>query len=95
LLLAALNLRIDGKDRLDRWSNQAVSAWMRLHLAVTTVPLDDRAALIEVEEVVLQRLDPPLNLLGMPSTAIRLRLGDLCRNLTAGRTEVQMESSAG
>ena len=83
LLLVPLGLRVEGKDRLDRPSNDAVSAWMRQHLAVVTVPFDDRGVLIEVEEAVLKRLNPPLNLMGMPSTPIRRRLRELRRNLNS------------
>lgn len=81
LLLDPLQLNVQGEDQLDQVSNNAVSAWMRHHLAVATVPFDDRDVLIEVEEVILERLDPPLNLMGMPSTPVRRRLKELRRNL--------------
>jgi hypothetical protein len=81
LLLGPLGLRVEGKDRLDKVSNDAVSAWMSQHLAVATVPFDDRSVLIEVEEAILRRLDPPLNLMGMSPTPIRRRLRELRRNL--------------
>jgi hypothetical protein len=81
LLMGPLGLRIERPDRLDQVSNSAVSGWMRQHLAVATVPFDDRGVLIEVEHAILKRLDPPLNLMGMPTTPIRRQLRDLRRNL--------------
>lgn len=45
-------------------SNTALSAWMRNHLRVVTLPYPDRGTLAVLEHAVLARLDPPLNLDG-------------------------------
>lgn len=81
LLRDHLGLLVAAPDRLEEASNRAVSGWIRQHLAIATVRVDDRAVLIELEEAVLARLDPPLNLMGMPTTPIRRRLTSLRRGL--------------
>jgi GIY-YIG catalytic domain len=81
LLRDHLGLRLVAPDRLDEASNRAVTVWIRQHLAVATVRVDDRAELIDLEEAVLARLDPPLNLMGMPTTPTRRRLAALRRGL--------------
>lgn len=47
---------------------------MREHLSIVIVPVDDRATLASIETSVLDRLDPPLNLMGMRPTPVRDRL---------------------
>ena len=59
VLLEPLALRLSGPDRLDRTSNEAVTAWMRAHLRIVTAPYNDRDRLAEVEHAVLERIDPP------------------------------------
>lgn len=83
VLLEPLHLQLLGPDRLDPASNREVSAWMRKHLRVAIAGVDDRATLAEVEGAVLHRLDPPLNLMGMPPTAVRARLRLLRATLSA------------
>ena len=56
-----------------------LTAWMHEHLRVVAVPFDDPDTLGRLEEDVLRRLDPPLNLKGMPSSKLRLRLKELRR----------------
>jgi hypothetical protein len=46
---------------------------------VRTVRYDDRDTLGRLEELVLAEIDPPLNLQGMPRTALRTRLSRLRR----------------
>ncbi len=81
LLRDQLGLELVAPDRLDEASNRAVTVWIRQHLSVATVRVDDRAELIDLEEAVLARLDPPLNLMGMPTTPTRRRLTTLRRGL--------------
>jgi hypothetical protein len=50
-------------------SNDAVSKWMRVHLRIVTAPHNDREQLAAIEQAVLERIDPPLNLKGIPSPA--------------------------
>ncbi len=57
--------------------------WMRRHLAVVTVQVEERSTLAEIEEAVLARIDPHLNLMGMAPTPIRTRLRELRRELNA------------
>jgi hypothetical protein len=82
-LLAPLQLQVSRNDHLDEASNRAVSTWMRHHLAVVTAVVEERTSLAQVEEAVLARLDPPLNLMGMAPTPIRARLRELRRELSA------------
>ena len=81
--MAPLELHLSGKDRLDKISNRSVSMWMRRHLAIVTVQVEERSTLAEIEEAVLARLDPPLNLMGMALTPIRAHLRELRRGLNA------------
>jgi hypothetical protein len=74
VLLEHLALQLVGPHRLDKASNDAVSKWVREHLRIVTGPHIDREQLANVEQAVLERIDPPLNLMGMPSTPIRATL---------------------
>ena len=90
ILRRPLGLTVETKKRLSVESNQAVSAWMRAHLSLAVAPCGDRATLAHVEEAVLERLDPPLNLQGMAPTPIRRRLKELRKELSipsVGETE--------
>lgn len=60
-----------------------LSGWIDAHLRVVAVPVDDADRLGEIESVVLDALDPPLNLLGRQPTAVRRRLSDLRRQRSA------------
>ena len=77
VLFEPLTLQLSGPDRLIKASNDAVSAWMRAHLRIVVAPHDDREDLAEVEQAVLKRMDPPLNLEGMSPTPIRTKLSVL------------------
>jgi hypothetical protein len=88
LTLAAIlagpeRLTTAGPGQLDHDSEQRLSQWMRTHLGVAIHPFSNRDALADLEEHVLDELDPPLNLDGRPATAIRVRLTDLRRLLVA------------
>ena len=85
VLFDALGLELDGPSRLNAASNRAVSAWMRSHLAVVLAPCTDRTTLSNLEDEVLAVLDPPLNLMGMRSTPVRVQLRDLRRRFDEGR----------
>lgn len=54
-----------------------LTGWMNEHLKVIAVPFDDADTLGKLEGDVLSRLDPPLNLQGMPLTTVRRRLKEL------------------
>lgn len=64
-------------------SPSALTAWMVEHLELTAVPVPDPAGLLALEDRVLQALDPPLNLQGLPETPVRRALRDLRRRLSA------------
>jgi hypothetical protein len=81
VLREPLGLRLAGGGRLDVPSNRLLSAWIRAHLRVAWVPCPERGTLAALEDAVLRRLDPPLNLQGMPETPVRLRLRELRRGL--------------
>jgi hypothetical protein len=82
VLFSPLHLRLSGKERLDKPSNDAVSDWMRRHLWLIPIKVEDRATLAKLEEAVLARLDPPLNLMGMPATPVRSQLRILRKSLS-------------
>jgi hypothetical protein len=77
VLRQPLDLAVNDRGRLERDANARVSEWMRTHLSIVIAPVDDRATLAAVETAVLHRLDPPLNLMGMPPTPVRKRLSQL------------------
>lgn len=77
LLLDQLTLTTAGGGRLDRPSNGRVSSWIDDHLAVGIAPVDDRDTLGHVEQLVLEHLDPPLNLGQCVPSESRARLTQL------------------
>lgn len=77
LLLRPLGLTVAKPGRLIPEDRKVVSAWIKDHLQVVIVPHDDRDSLEQVEDVVLDVLDPPLNLRGRPVTASRSLLKHL------------------
>jgi hypothetical protein len=81
VLLEPLALQLSRPKCLDRPSNHAVSAWMRVHLRVVPAPYDDRDLLAKVDQAVLGRIDPPLNLKAMTSSPVRATLSVLRRRL--------------
>ena len=87
-LMRTLDLRTSAPGRLDADSERRLSEWMREHLSVAVHPLPERDALEHLEHLVLAKLDPPLNLDGMPDTSVRLAL-------RAGRTELAKASRYG
>lgn len=82
VLLEALNLTTVNEKRIGAASNVIVTGWMRAHLSLVIARCDDRATLAHVEDAVLARLDPPLNLQGMTSTPIRRQLKELRKALS-------------
>lgn len=71
----ALSTRASGG--LERHANARLSAWIERHLSVGWCSCADRDVLAHLEATVLERLDPPLNLMGMPPTPVRRRLSQL------------------
>ncbi|MBO1031252.1 hypothetical protein IPV09_07865 [Tessaracoccus sp. SD287] len=54
-----------------------LSQWMHEHLRLIAVPVADSVTLRDVQGAVVQKLDPPLNLRGVTTTAARQRLAEL------------------
>lgn len=57
----------------------ALTDWMGDHLKVLAVPYPDADTLGRLEDDVLRSIDPPLNLKGMATSPVRLRLKELRR----------------
>ena len=64
----------------------ALTSWMTEHLRVVAVPYPDADTLGELEDDVLEAIDPPLNLKGMARTPIRQRLTELRRPHSRARS---------
>ena len=72
ILLDQLDLTVQAAMLLQASSEQALGEWMRAHLLVAVHPHDDRDSLAGLEQAVVQRLDPPLNLeTYLPATSVR------------------------
>ena len=69
-------LALDGvaSKLLEFGGEERLSQWIRAHLTVAVHPFANRDALADLEHRVLAALDPPLNLEGMPPSAIREKL---------------------
>jgi hypothetical protein len=76
-----LGLRVASPGKLERDSELALTEWMIDHLSVAVHAFPDRDALKSLEERVLERLNPPLNLEGMSATPVRAQLSALRRTL--------------
>lgn len=74
LLAAELGLVDDGGRALAADGEVSLSGWMLRHLSIAVAAEPDRALVALLEEAVLARLDPPLNLQGMPPTSMRAAL---------------------
>lgn len=82
-ILAREGSSIAPSDGGVRPTDAQVTEWIKEHLSVLVVPVDDRLMVNELEGLALRRYDPPLNLQGMPPTAGRRRLSAL--RATLGR----------
>jgi ribosomal protein L29 len=79
--IGAILATASGSNHIDE---QALSCWIAKHLRVVTVRFDDRDELGRLEQRVLAALDPPVNLRGMSSTELRLKLAELRSRVTKG-----------
>ena len=64
-------------------SEEKLTRWMEQHLQVIPYAVVDRAQLGSLEQAVLARLDPPLNLQHMSRTPLRTHLKTLRRQVTS------------
>ena len=69
--LGAVLAHSEGNSFVDE---ERLTAWMETHLRVVAIPYEDADTLGRVEEDVLEKLDPPLNIKGRPTSDIRQRL---------------------
>ena len=83
VLLDRLELVVQAAVLLQASSEEALSDWMRAHLSVAVHVHDDRDTLAGLEQAVVQRLDPPLNLEGhLPATSVRQRVAALGKRIS-------------
>jgi hypothetical protein len=78
-LLHELTLQVQGPMLVTPASEAALSAWMKLHLAIAIHPVADPGSLESLERRLLIRLDPVLDLLNMSPSPGRARLTELRR----------------
>ena len=76
-LTPSLRLTHMGPRHLDPISEDRLSAWMREHLEVAVMPFPERDPLADLEDHVLDKLDPLFNLEGRPLTHLRETLSRL------------------
>lgn len=82
ILFHELDLEVQASMLITPTSEAALSEWMRAHLSVAVHPHNDRDSLEGLEAELLQLFDPPLNLLRMEATPLRLRLTELRRRIS-------------
>ena len=79
-----LRLRVAGAKLLNIDSEEVLTSWMTSHLQIAGFGYDDVDALDELEQNVLNAMDPPLNLKHRPPSEVRQRLKALRSALAAG-----------
>ncbi|HEX5641466.1 MAG TPA: hypothetical protein VFZ86_03895 [Thermoleophilia bacterium] len=83
VLLDRLGLVVQAAVLLQASSEEALSDWMRTHLSVAVHVHDDRDTLGGLEQAVVERLDPPLNLEShLPATSVRQRVAVLRKRIS-------------
>ena len=83
ILFVQLDLVVQASALLQASAEQDLSDWMRAHLSVAVHPHDDRDSLAGLEQAVVQRLDPPLNIDDyLPATSVRQSVIALRRRIS-------------
>ena len=83
ILFAQLELVVQASALLQASAEQQLSDWMSAHLSVAVHPHDDRDTLAGLEQAVVQRLDPPLNIEDhLPATSVRQSVIALRRRIS-------------
>ena len=77
ILRDPLDLHLVKPESVTPDDNRRVSGWIRDHLRVTIMPVDDRNSLKKIEQEVIDMLDPPFNLDKRHTTALRQHLKEL------------------
>ena len=86
VLRSSLRLEVVAGGRLSPDSETRLSEWIARHLSVVVYVHDDRETLGDLEDCVLQALDPPLNLRGMTRTPVRAAVSRARASLADGRS---------
>lgn len=81
ILYEQLGVQVKAPMRITPASEKALTAWMCEHLSVAVYSHEDPDTLSSLEHVMLQRLNPPLNLSHMSATPVRARLSELRRRI--------------
>lgn len=79
-----LHLELVGAKIPSPASEETLTRWMKAHLQIAVFSYDDVDALDELEQSVLDELDPPLNLKHMPKSPVRARLRVLRSAIAVG-----------
>jgi hypothetical protein len=79
-----LGLQVAGAKMLTVASEDRLTAWMMIHLEVAAFGYDHVDALDELEQKVLDTIDPPMNLKHRPTSEVRERLRALRSALATG-----------
>ena len=83
ILFVQLDLVVQASALLQASAEQDLSDWMSAHLSIAVHPHDDRDTLAGLEQGVVQRLDPPLNIDGyLPATSVRQSVIALRRRIS-------------
>ena len=82
ILYEQLGVQVRASMRITPASEKALTAWMCEHLSVAVYSHEDRDTLSSLEHVMLQRLNPPLNLSHMSVTPVRARLSELRQRIS-------------
>ena len=83
ILFAQLDLVVQASALLQASAEQDLSDWMSAHLSIAVHPHDDRDSLAGLEQGIVQRLDPPLNIDDyLPATSVRQSVIALRRRIS-------------
>jgi GIY-YIG catalytic domain len=83
ILFVQLDLVVQASALLQASAEQDLSDWMSAHLSIAVHPHDDRDSLAGLEQAMLQRLDPPLNIEGhLQATSVRQSVMALRRRIS-------------
>ena len=83
ILFVQLDLVVQASALLQASAEQDLSDWMSAHLSIAVHPHDDRDSLAGLEQGIVQRLDPPLNIDDyLPATSVRQSVIALRRRIS-------------
>jgi hypothetical protein len=83
ILFVQLDLVVQASALLQASAENDLSDWMSAHLSIAVHPHDDRDSLAGLEQAIVQRLDPPLNIDDhLPATSVRQSVIALRRRIS-------------